>query len=412
MDKLVVFLDSNEYKRCGHNFRSTPMRKLQELVDKNIIRLISTTVVHGEVAEHIGEDVEGFIAAQKELAKKAGSVRNISEYSDIIRKIDPDDVRQKAQQAFEDFISSTQCEILSCNGIDNDALLSDFFAKHPPFEERLDKAAEFKDAFISYALKRYADANDIKIKIVSADKGFCASFKNDDRFQIFEKSEELFSYITWIVEEIPSGNAKTIQSFVNQKNIRAMLTDRIEDAILSAGVWVDGAEEDCDVVDVKANNVCLSYIDDIEEHMISAHFDVAVVLTIDYSCIDEDNSYWDKEEGAYLFLATSELRLTKELQLDFCVTFSVDDSDEGQIKSVNDIEELIIEKDTHYGIWIEPDDYDEIEVLRSSLDSTSDGAEDEGYVPGAYNTCPDCGRKINFENDGGNGFCVHCAPNH
>ena len=146
--------------------------------------------------------------------------------------------------------------------------------------------------------------------------------------------------------------------------------------------------------------------------MISAHFDVAVVLTVDYSCIDEDNSYWDKEEGAYLFLATSELRLTKELQLDFCVTFSVDDSNEGQIKSVNDIEELIIEKDTHYGIWIEPDDYDEIEVLRSSLDSTSDGAEDEGYVPGAYNTCPDCGRKINFENDGGNGFCVHCAPNH
>lgn len=38
--------------------------------------------------------------------------------------------------------------------------------------------------------------------------------------------------------------------------------------------------------------------------------------------------------------------------------------------------------------------------------------DDDEYVEGAYNICPDCGCKINFENDGGNGFCVNCAPNH
>ena len=69
MDKLVVFLDSNEYKRCGHNFSSTPMRKLQELIDKNVIQLISTTVVNGEASELIGEDVEAFLSAQKSLLK-------------------------------------------------------------------------------------------------------------------------------------------------------------------------------------------------------------------------------------------------------------------------------------------------------------------------------------------------------
>lgn len=407
MDKLVVFLDSNEYKRCGHNFGSTPMRKLQELIDKKVIRLISTTVVNGEVAEHIGEDVETFLSAQKKLARSAGGVRNIPEYCDIIRKIDSDDIKQKAQQAFAHFIDSTQCEILSCNGIDNDALLGDYFAKRPPFEERIDKAAEFKDAFISYTLKRYAEEKDIKIKIISADQGFCASFNDNGRFQVFEKSEELFSYITRI-KEISRGNAERIQSFVNQDDIRIRLTEKIEEAILSVGVWVDGAEEDCDVVNAKVKNICLSYTDDIEDHTISAHFDVVVVLTVDYSCIDEDNSYWDKEENAYLFLATSELRITKELQLSFCITLSIDDNDEGQIESVNDIEELVIEEDTRYGIRIEPESDDKIEVLRFSLDE----AEDDEYVPDAYNTCPDCGRKINFENDGGNGFCIHCTPNH
>ena len=164
--------------------------------------------------------------------------------------------------------------MLSCNGIDNDALLGDYFSKNPPFEERIDKVAEFKDAFISYTLKRFAEEKDIKIK--------------DD--------------------------------------IRVRLTEKIEDTILSTGVWVDGAEEDCDIVNIEVKNICLSYTDDIEDHTISAHFDVVVVLTVDYSCIDEDNSYWAKEESAYLFLAISELRITKELQLDFCTTLSIDDN--------------------------------------------------------------------------------------
>lgn len=38
--------------------------------------------------------------------------------------------------------------------------------------------------------------------------------------------------------------------------------------------------------------------------------------------------------------------------------------------------------------------------------------EEEEHLQGAYNTCPDCGREINFENDGGNGFCITCAPDH
>ena len=28
------------------------------------------------------------------------------------------------------------------------------------------------------------------------------------------------------------------------------------------------------------------------------------------------------------------------------------------------------------------------------------------------NPCPDCGCEMTFETEGGNGFCVNCAPNH
>jgi len=38
--------------------------------------------------------------------------------------------------------------------------------------------------------------------------------------------------------------------------------------------------------------------------------------------------------------------------------------------------------------------------------------DEEEELDGAYNTCPDCGCQINHDNDGGNGFCTTCGPNH
>ena len=39
---------------------------------------------------------------------------------------------------------------------------------------------------------------------------------------------------------------------------------------------------------------------------------------------------------------------------------------------------------------------------------------DDGEEPleDAYSTCPDCGCQSNSDNDGGNGFCINCAPKH
>lgn len=38
--------------------------------------------------------------------------------------------------------------------------------------------------------------------------------------------------------------------------------------------------------------------------------------------------------------------------------------------------------------------------------------EEEDYFGKPYTTCHDCGKPISHRNEGGNGFCVDCAPNH
>ncbi|MCY9339740.1 PIN domain-containing protein [Bacillus haynesii] len=57
------------------------------------------------------------------------------------------------------------------------------------------------------------------------------------------------------------------------------------------------------------------------------------------------------------------------------------------------------------------DDFDSAEIVTGDFEESS-FIYDDDIVPDAYSICPDCSRKINIENDGGNGFCSNCAPNH
>lgn len=57
------------------------------------------------------------------------------------------------------------------------------------------------------------------------------------------------------------------------------------------------------------------------------------------------------------------------------------------------------------------DDYDSVEIIDSDFEETKyKSPYEEDHYQGSYTTCPECGCIINADNDGGNGFCVICAP--
>lgn len=404
VNSFNVFLDSNEYKRCGHNFSCTPMKKLQELSKNGTIQLLITNVVESEVSQHIKKDVQSFLEGQRKLSKNAGVIRNIPEFSDIIRKVNEAEVYASAEKAFQDFITENNFEKVSSNGINNDALLADYFARRLPFEDNTKKAAEFKDAFIVYALRKYADINNVKIHVVSNDSGIRGSLSEDSRFIVFNRSEDLFGYITSTLEDTAAENTGIAQVFI--KKAYNEIADRIVAEINKYSVWVSEAEDDCDVHEVKVQDIMLSYVDEIDEFdILPVHIQAIVALTVDCTCIDEDNSYWDKEDGTYLLLATHELRLTKTMDFDFTLALNVDSDEYGKAVRIAGIGECSLD-DIQGSIDLEVEDADEVEVLHSSMDNYYD------ECPGSYTTCPDCGCKINFENDGGNGFCIECAHKH
>lgn len=60
-------------------------------------------------------------------------------------------------------------------------------------------------------------------------------------------------------------------------------------------------------------------------------------------------------------------------------------------------------------------EFDSVEIISSDFEERyyrSCFEDDYDDIPNAYGMCPDCAKKINVENDGGNGFCADCAPNH
>lgn len=59
-------------------------------------------------------------------------------------------------------------------------------------------------------------------------------------------------------------------------------------------------------------------------------------------------------------------------------------------------------------------DFSSAEIVDGALDETSysDNNEWDYFQLGELGNCPDCGCTLNYENDGGNGFCLSCALKH
>lgn len=56
--------------------------------------------------------------------------------------------------------------------------------------------------------------------------------------------------------------------------------------------------------------------------------------------------------------------------------------------------------------------FEMVNIVCSDLQETEYHERWEEAGPGVFGFCPECGCPLNIDNDGGNGFCVECAPNH
>ena len=424
---MLVFFDTNIYIATKYIYDRQKFAVLRTLMEKGKVNVLYMSVTEGEVLQHIREDIgEAVRTYNRALKKEAVFLLEHDNFG--ISKIDAESAIASVEGKFKEFIDLDSVHIISLNPLDAEKLMADYFNQNSPFESK--KPYEFKNAVIINALKQFQASIDQDICIVSNDEGFRKAFEGDDRFITFERIGDFLHYYQKQEEYYLS-----LEEFVSDAVLDGEFEDEIREYLenidISRGYYGEWECEEHHIDDIECE---LSFID-ITEEGVMAYIDATVDVIAEIRHRDEDGSYYDREEGRYLFekyvTAIEKHRLNVEITIK-CYTnededgkeltgFELVEDDKYPTLDLDD-EAMIDYEETDPGDEMDPDD---IGIIYCSECGKMIGKESEaggfdyegnplcedcmtGNSKGEI--CPICGKKYPSEMMI-SGFCENCFRN-
>lgn len=392
-----VFVDTQVYMNESYNFNEKGNLNYfrKQILDGNVIHLTSGVVV-GEVEKHIKKDVSDAISSFNKAADdRRFAIFREKEYKQL-QKLNETEMIAEALSIFHTFLSDTKAFMLNMETIDLPSVISDYFETKLPFGVRKDKKNEFPDAFNLSMLRKYAVHNHPVI-IVSGD----GDFSSEEDIVCFKTLGEL-------LDAINSQNEITHKVKKYLKNKCQFIYDEVESELMDNGyaLAVDGTDTDrkgcphgveydevelLSFVAMSLTNIDVVNID-LSERILTINLDCKA--TLEFSC-----TFLDEMWGDYSSYGTMEETHNTMVPITINVSFEQDED------NINfDIDSLSVDLSD-----IELNQYTLKEGSRVRTDNRNQDWDDNEIV---NNPCPDCGCEMTFETEGGNGFCVNCAPNH
>lgn len=402
---MLVFIDANIYIATRYVFDRVHFATLQDLIKENKVNLLYTTATEGEVLQHIRKDISGAVDAYNRTLKKEAKYL-LNQGSFKLSKIDKTEAIKLVESKFNEFISLNNVHLIPLNPLNAEELMDDYFKQNPPFESK--KPSEFKDAIIINALKKYQDSTGQEICIVSNDEGFRKAFEGDDHFETFDKISAFLDY-----SQKQEKYYAALEEFIASKVVNGEFNDDIKAYLetfdISRGNYRKWECIDHSIDDIECE---LSFID-IKGEGVIAYVDVTVNVDAEIRYRDEDSSYYDTEEGRYLFekyVTVDELhQLIVEIAIKCDICKDEDNIDCDVYNDGDDIELIdfsLVEDDTYPTLDLDNETmigYDEID----SEDESE--TEDHGII-----RCSECGKMIGKESNvagydyEGNPLCEDC----
>lgn len=387
-----VLLDTNIFINAKYNFSGGALSSLRKYCENGTVVLFTNDIIQREVQTHITHDV-GTIAKQaKNAIKKHGELVNAisKEVSDNIQSTIMGAVDQ-LQVQFAAF--TNDATVLSNDGLSIVSLFDDYFDNTAPFEDREKKKSEFPDAVIIMSIKQYIKENPgACLCVVSDDKGWHKGLEGTPGVCLYKelnvllnriaKEEELFVEIVEFMDECTNELQLSVEAWICNQDWSSCV-DNVEMCIECDEI------EEIFVSAVKLKPGGVEYID-TDGGFANAFFSGVATVDLKYSYSDHSNEFYDRED--HVWYNTVYGVGTTKLTVPFTGSVTVLFSEEGDIELKSpDFEEI---------------DVGEIEILEYDL--SPNNLDDDPF----YDTCPDCGKPIGLLNDGGDGFCIDCSPNH
>lgn len=403
---IHVFIDTQIYINESYNFNEKGKLDFfsKQVLDNKVVHLTSEIVIK-ELEKHIRKD----IAEATEHYNKLKNGRNFAIFrgraSNLFQNIDNSKIIEEAISIFHEYLSDTKAFKLSIDTIDLNSVVSDYFEANPPFGMKKDKKSEFPDAFNLAMIRKYADHNPPVI-IVSGDGDF-----------LEEKNIGCFKTLGELLDAINSQDEITQKVKEYLKTQQQDIFDKIESELMNIGfeIEVDGRDvgrkgdwygfeyeesELLSVVPIDYHNLDVIGVD-YEDGIITVDLECKAKLEFNCSFFDEENSIWDPEDKEYSSTYYGTINEIHRIGVPTTIIIAFDNKDENIMFDIEDIE-----VDTN----IKLDQYTLQKESRKRIDNPHSYWEEDAET--VINPCPDCGCEMTFENEGGNGFCINCAPNH
>lgn len=303
------------------------------------------------------------------------------------------------------------------------------------------KPYEFKDAIAVSSLlldihsslenrknHQNANMNDLLYCVISNDKGFVAAVNaglsdaEREYVRIFPELKNFVGYITLMNRQAEFLKAYLLSDYAQDEiveTVRNAIDSTVIDISLESGEFID----EQDIIDVEEISFQPYILGIYEENGVALSarvaLDVSCIVKVWYRYIDEDNSYWDKEDGTYLWKAEVEKEGRYQVEFEVSISIGVKDCrvpDDWNVNDGYDYVDNVIEFDAYLDMPARLD-FDETNLVdEETLEQTEPFFEyeydGEVFKEKASTFCPDCGQPIGIKNDGGNGFCINCAYKH
>lgn len=395
MDVFNVFLDSNVFINEKYNFSGTSsLSNLKKYIDDGMVNLYTNDIVVREVKHHIKKDIRNLSAQAKNAVYKCKELMNAlpSSEAEFIKNAIMK-TSERLLEAFDSYIKNSADIDYSNTSLEE--LFSDYFNSEAPFEGRKEKKSEFPDAVIVKSIKQYWSDSEEKLYIITDDNGWNNALKNEKNIIVLKnlklflsevsKKQKLYEKMLNIIKE----NEEYLKN-----EVKKMFLEREWELIIDDLYTNIECNEITDILCDKAD-ICLKF--DAVEHIDDDGGVIAgsgyAKTTISFECIDHSEEQYDREDHVWYNTKYADGEIELQVPFDLFVDVFIDEDKESvEINSVS----------------IESHD-DKITVIEFN---TNEHYEEEEENKCFYDICPDCGCKINLENDGGNGFCTECAFKH
>jgi hypothetical protein len=312
-----LFVDTEAFRRAQFDWNGKALAKLAQFAAEGHLNLLITDVTKREVCRHLQERlVEATSAAKRHeiVFAQLGS-------SGVTAALNDPGAFKKLEEAFKAFLRATNAiDVPTAATIDE--VLSDYFARRPPFSDK--KKAEFPDAVVIASLRAWCANQNAKAYVVSGDPDLKACCSVSGPLLYASSIEDVISQAT-VSKELHEALAGTL---FDSDLLREWLSEKLLDLTVVRGDSrlrrFSGAVRDVDGIDIDAVNVLeregMHFECEIE-------FGAWLVLRLDF----EQQEFEDYEP---LRVQTPEKSVHRRFRAEVVVRFDPAKLDETELESV------------------------------------------------------------------------------